>query len=262
MSSSPNLLLVNADDFGLHPEVNSAIYNCANIGSVNSVSVMANGLSPNYDMLHRLIARGVYTGAHITWVNETWLTQNLFIPNWQNLVIRTITGGKKFRQELKAEAEAQIETLLKNNIPLLHIDSHQHVHHFMGLIDIFKELQQKYKIQRMRIAKVANTKLMRNNISGYVLNTIATNINSHPHFYCAGIKHAGNYNLPLLVNELDYASGYNTELIVHPGQNNASLSQRYAGWHFNWEKEYAALMDKNFMAAVSNNGFVIPKSGN
>jgi predicted glycoside hydrolase/deacetylase ChbG (UPF0249 family) len=260
MSSSHNLLLVNADDFGLHPEVNSAIYNCAIAGSVNSVSVMANGLAPDYDMLHQLIAQGIYTGAHISWVNETWLTQNLLIPNWRNLVIRTIAGGKKFRQELKAEAEAQIEILLKNNIPVLHIDSHQHVHHFMGLIDIFKELQQKYNIQRMRIAKVANPKLMRNNISGYVLNSIASHINNHTKFYCAGIKHAGNYNLPLLINELSYANGNNTELIVHPGQSNAQLNQRYAAWHFNWEQEYNALMDKNFIQAVTANGFVMPKA--
>jgi len=260
MSSNNKLLLVNADDFALHPEVNYAILNCAKAGAVNSTSVMANGLAPNYNMLQQLIAMGVYTGVHITWVNEKWLTQNLLIPNWQNLAIRTITGGKKFKQQLKTEAEAQIETLLKNNVPLLHIDSHQHVHHFPGLIDIFKQLQVKYKIPRMRIAKVANPKLMRNNISGYILNQLAGNIKSKTKFYCAGIKQAGNYTLPLLVNELEYAGNHSTELIVHPGQKNTLLNQRYAGWHFNWEQEYNALMNKKFLQAVASNGFVMPKA--
>lgn len=71
-------LIVNADDFGIHPDVNSAIAACVDFGSVNSVSVIANGTSPDFELLNRFFEKGIFIGAHITWVGESWISEPLF----------------------------------------------------------------------------------------------------------------------------------------------------------------------------------------
>lgn len=240
-------LIINADDFGLHESVNKAIENCFRFGSVNSTSVMANGRALNTELLLQLCAGGLQAGAHITWVNEPWLTQDTYIHSWRELLKRIALGGAAFIESMKHEAEAQVALLVKHNIPLSHIDSHQHVHHLPPLWQILKELQLKYHIPRIRVARVYHKNLLRKNISGYLLNYMAGRINKTPEYYCAGIKHAGNYTLPLLLHELQLSKEGNTELIVHPGLNNAELNQQYNHWHFDWEIEYQALMQPEFV---------------
>lgn len=248
-------LIVNADDFGLHPSVNTAIENCFRFGSVNSTSVMANGSALNIDLLLQLSNKGLLTGAHITWVNERWLTADVFINDWFDLLKRTAIGGSTFTSLLQREAEAQVNLLLQNNIQLHHIDSHQHVHHLPALWQILRQLQQQHNIPRIRVARVCHRSLVRKNPAGLMLQYMAGLITTEPANYCAGIKHAGNYNATLLQRELQLAVGYNTELIVHPGLNNNELNVRYRHWHFDWETEYSALMRPQFLAGVSQCGF-------
>lgn len=247
-------LIVNADDFGLHLSVNKAIENCFRFGSVNSTSVMANGSALDIPLLLKLSDKGLLTGVHITWVNEPWLTQNIYIHSWRQLLHRMAFGGSAFITQMKQEAEAQVELLLRQNIPLHHIDSHQHVHHLPGLWTILKGLQLKHSIPRIRVAHVCHKSLLRKNISGFVLNYLAGRYANHTTYCCVGIKHAGNYTLDLLRQELEISSGVNTELIVHPGINNAELNNRYSHWSFNWEQEYGALMEPGFLFTLKEAG--------
>jgi predicted glycoside hydrolase/deacetylase ChbG (UPF0249 family) len=243
-------LLVNADDFGLHPSVNKAIENCFLFGSVNSTSVIANGSALNVELLLQLSNKGLLTGAHITWVNERWLTADIYIHDWLELLKRIALGGSKFMALLKLEAEAQTNLLLQHGIPLQHIDSHQHVHHLLGLWNILWELKQQHSIPRIRVARVNHSGLMRKNFSGIMLNYLARRIADTPAYYCAGIKYAGNYNFELLNEELTFSAGTDTELIVHPGLSNKELNERYDRWHFNWENEYKTLMQPQFLQVV------------
>jgi predicted glycoside hydrolase/deacetylase ChbG (UPF0249 family) len=247
-------LIVNADDFGLHAAVNMAIEKCVEFGSVNSVSVIANGLAPDYALLKQFAEREIFTGAHLTWVGEPWITDSVLIADWRQLARRLFLGGKAFREKMRAEAEAQINCLVDNGVSLDHIDSHQHVHHFPGVWDIALGIKEKYNISRIRTAYVKDTSLARPGIEGFVLNYLAKRKAVLP---CAGIKHAGNYDVNLLVNELNTCAPFNTELIVHPGTDNTALNQLYSSWHFDWEKEYAALLKPEFMKAIAEHGFYL-----
>jgi predicted glycoside hydrolase/deacetylase ChbG (UPF0249 family) len=240
-------LIINADDFGLHPSVNHAIANCFQFGSVNSTSVIANGRALNTELLLQLHGTGLQVGAHITWVNEPWLTQNTYIHSWRELLKRIAFGGTTFVSLMKHEAEAQVALLMQYNIQLSHIDSHQHVHHLPFLWQILQSIQLKHYIPRIRIARVCHKSLVRKTVTGYLLNYMAGCINRCPEYYCAGIKYAGNYTLPLLTEEILLSKQMNTELIVHPGTNNAELNKLYHYWGFNWEAEYKALMQPEFL---------------
>lgn len=251
-------LLVNADDFGLHKSVNEAIEECVRFGSVNSISVMANGQAPDFDLLSRLAAQGIFTGVHLTWVGERWITENRLIADWRQLVYMLLTGGKTFQAGLYAEAEAQIQRLQQNKVQLAHIDSHQHVHILPGLWHLTLALQKKYGIARIRVAYARPAGLAKNSLAGWALQGLSR-LHRHRGVYaCAGIRHAGRYKIALLEKELALSAGVNTELIVHPGSDNAGLNQRYAHWHFDWEGERNALCSQRFLQAMKENDFTRP----
>jgi predicted glycoside hydrolase/deacetylase ChbG (UPF0249 family) len=249
-------LLVNADDFGLHVAVNTAIEKCIDFGSVNSVSVIANGAESNYELLRQFADKKVFTGVHLTWVGEPWITENIFVADWMQLAKRVIFEGKNFKSKMCVEAGAQIKRLQENRIKLDHIDSHQHVHHLPGIWDMVVELKEKYGIPRIRVAHVKNASLRRPGIAGFTLNYLAK---QEVPFSCAGIKHAGNYDRSLFAEELNICTNYNTELIVHPGANNDALNQQYKSWDFNWEKEFDGLLSPGFLQAVADNHFTLIK---
>ncbi len=252
------VLLVNADDFGMHGAVNEAIAKCVEFGTVNSLSVITNGAAPDYALLKYLAQKRIYTGIHIAWVCEPWITGNDFFYDWPNILPKFLRAGKKFRLQMQHEAEIQIIRMIENGFTPDHIDSHQHVHHLPGVWELMLELKEKYNIKRIRVAKAKNNSTLRKNIPGLILNTIASGKSTGTlEFYCAGIKHAGNYNLPLFARELQACNGTDTELVVHPGTSNPILNQLYSRWGFNWEKEYHALLSHDFMLHVKENNFTL-----
>lgn len=255
-------LLVNADDFGLHRSVNEAIEECARFGTVNSISVMANGRAPDFDLLSRLARQGIFTGVHVTWVGEPWITEDRLIADWRQLVYCLFTGGRKFQYALYEEAEAQIGRLLQNKIQLFHIDSHQHVHHLPGVWSITEALQKKYCIERIRVAHTLSPGLARQSISGWCLGILSGRHQKQSRYYCAGIRHTGRYDIGRLEKELMLSAGINTELIVHPGNDNVGLNNRYLHWHFNWEGERKAICSNRFLQAIEQNNFTLRKTDN
>ena len=255
-----NLLLVNADDFGLHASVNSAIADCVDFGSVNSVSVIANGAAPNFELLHKFVQNGIFVGIHITWIEEPWLTNSMFISSWKVLFKKMILGGKEFQLKMQQEAEAQMARFLEAGIYPDHIDSHQHVHHFASAWNIVSDLKKKYAVKRIRVAHVKSPLLLRKNISGFTLNGLAgLKQQQNNSFYCAGIKYSGNYNTLLFERELHNASGSDTELIVHPGKSNVELNKIYPNWNYHWEEEFTALMKDSFIRSIGENNFGLLK---
>jgi predicted glycoside hydrolase/deacetylase ChbG (UPF0249 family) len=247
-------LLINADDFGLHHSVNTAIEKSVDFGSVNSVSIIASGLAPDFEMLRRLQAKRVFLGAHITWVGEPWLTKDIVIKDWKELLRKLMTGGPSFRSQLYTEGEAQIDSLLTDRINPDHIDSHQHVHHFPILWHMTLALKKKYNIPRIRVAST-DPAIGRNGISGMALNMLATVRKREGAFKCAGVRHAGHYDISMILAELRLSHGKNIELIVHPGSSNYEMNKRYSDWRFDWESEYRALLDPNFLLSISDLGF-------
>lgn len=251
-------LIVNADDFGLHECVNAAIAACVEAGSVNSISVIANGMAPDYGMLHRLKRKKVFIGIHLTWVGEPWITENIYFENWKKLTGKLLINGPLLIKKMEMEAEAQIDRLRAQGFKPDRIDSHQHVHHLPGIWAMVMRMKEKHKIPVIRIAKPGAVSLIRSGFQPLILHALALSKRKNAHqFFCAGIKHAGNYNLPRLAEELKKSAGLNTELIVHPGTDNRALNIHYGSWRFNWEKEYEALMSKEFMGCVSDSGFTI-----
>ncbi len=255
-----NKLLVNADDFGMHPLINESVVRLAESGAVNSVSVMTNAAFADYSTLRALQQNGIFVGVHIAWVRSNWLTDCREIFSWRAFAAKLIASGEKFKRDLDAEAKAQIERLLENGIVPDHLDSHQHVHHFPAVWKIMQELSAHYSIRRIRCCKAATSEMQRRNAGGFFLQRLAAHYH-HPveHFYVAGLKYPGNYSFDKIASELTASHGYDTEFITHPAMETETLHQLYPDWRFNWKKEFHALHDERLPELIAACNFYLPK---
>jgi chitin disaccharide deacetylase len=135
----PPRLILNADDFGLTPGINRAIAELHTAGALTSATLMAGG--PAFDdairTAHAHPTLGI--GCHIVLTDGTPISPPETIP--------TLLGPnrKTFRPSLASffrdallhriapadiarEAQAQIDRIQQQGIPLTHLDTHKHTH--------------------------------------------------------------------------------------------------------------------------------------
>ena len=252
-------LLVNADDWGLHPSINQAIIDCANIGSVNSVSVSVNGQTLDMKALKDLYEKGIHIGLHLTWVGEPWITKKINILNWQDFLIYYIINKKSFLKSLMSESEIQLNTLLNAGIIPSHIDSHQHLHAIPKIWQYVNSMASNFSACRVRSCCVDNENWTKRGMSGTCLQKLAHhNTKTETTFFkCAGIRYSGNNSLSNLTLELNENISDFLELIVHPGKSNEKLNQKYSNWNYNWANEYNTLMSSDFLLLIKGNNYVM-----
>lgn len=134
-----NLLIVNADDFGLNSAVNAGIIECHKAGSVTSTTLMAN--APAYAqavglaMAHPSLGVGLHF--NLTWgspLNSPELISTLVDQRGEFLSQEALARRILFRfvnpRHVELELAAQFERLHASGINPTHIDSHQHMHAF------------------------------------------------------------------------------------------------------------------------------------
>ena len=141
-------------------------------------------------------------------------------------------------------------------IPVSHLDSHQHVHHFPVLWDYCLQLQREFDIPRVRCAKAKNISLAKTSLPGIALEIMASSKYDKSYLLCAALKHAGNYSAAQLADEIRACKGSDVEFIVHPGLSNFELNKHFAHWHFDWEKETNALLSLDVKKLANENGLV------
>ncbi len=128
------VLLVNADDAGLHPDANSAIIDAMRDGLVTSTTVMAP--CPGFDdFVERSAGLGLDVGIHLTHTNE-WKSWN-WTPRLPADQVPGLYDERGFMHRdifgvlchaspraVYREAVAQIEHARSRNLEFNHIDSH------------------------------------------------------------------------------------------------------------------------------------------
>lgn len=161
-------LIVNADDFGLHPLINAGIIKGYREGFITSTSLMPS--APCWQEAVQLAQENpqLGIGVHLTLVGSVAPVlpagkvsslldeQGLFLPDYVAFAKRFYSGSVK-RSELEAELRAQIERALEAKINITHIDSHQHTHVLPGINALVLKLCNEYNIIRVRIPKEAYT---------------------------------------------------------------------------------------------------------
>lgn len=258
-------LIVNADDFGLHQDINRGIIKGFQEGFITSTSLMCS--APCFEQAVALAKENLQLGIglHLTLVGgvkpllpltqvATLIDEQGVFPADYLLFIKKFISGKINKAEIRAELSAQIERGLAAGLNITHIDSHQHLHVLPGLIDIVIELCQKYQIPRLRMP--AEALLWQGGyqagaaryIGKWGLTVCAqlaarkaqqAGLRYPQHFF--GMLAGGNLDEQLVKNMLQALPEGTSELMTHPGLQAKQLRSLFT-WGYHWEEELQAFL--------------------
>ena len=159
----PENIIANADDLGYSTSVNKAILNCFEQGYLNSTSLMTNTpvFSETVVLVHEnpVISNiGIHIdlaeGKPITDFKEDYLDTN---GNWDiqktNRALNSFSTSAKLA--FSKEINTQIEKAPAEQITIVHLDSHLHLHTLPCFYKLFLTAAKKYKL-KMRLAQTYN----------------------------------------------------------------------------------------------------------
>ena len=258
----PNYIIINADDVGLHPDIDKGVDIGIQKGIINSISIIAISKECDWEKIRYFRDKKVFTGVHLTFVGLHWKTRNYYFPNWQHFMFKVFIRGKTFLHAILEESRWQIEKLVAEEIPLHHIDSEDHTHVLPGIWPLIQELSLEYSIPRIRLPVSPTIFSIRKNIGGLCLQFFSLlKKNQKKYLPCIGIKYSGQNTYEKIAKEIKLARGKNIELIVHPGINSQSLNsiKSFRGLNYNWYGELKLLLDKRFINLLEKTGYEIVK---
>jgi len=249
-------IIINADDFGLHPSVNDGVEQAHREGLVTSASVMTLGPALADAARRARALPALDLGLHWTLVGLPGLP-----PTFADF-FREYARGRFPAQDLAARLRSQLNTAISTHrLDVSHIDSHQHLHAFPPLMRVLCRVAQEYQIPCVRLpqdgpalARVSAGRraqaaalralclLSRSLIQNHGLRTT-------DHF--AGMAVSGHLTGDVLAEYIRRARPGSTEIVCHPGTDNQSLSRAFA-WQYDWQGELAALRAPAARAAADN----------
>lgn len=266
-------LIINADDFGLHQEINKGIIKAFEEGVLTSTTLMCS--APAFeDAVSRALAHpDLGVGIHLTLVGGVAPVlspdevpslvdkDGKFVENYVGLITNYYQGKVK-KEEIYRELDAQIQRAFSTGIPITHIDSHQHMHTLPGITGIVVELCKKYKITKVRIpaenicASYGFDASLGRKIGRAGLSFCASlargcfareGIKSPDYFF--GMLAGGSLSVPVVKN---FLKGYNkgiAEIMTHPGSNAPELRKLFT-WGYHWEQERDVYLNPEIKALI------------
>lgn len=255
-------LVVTADDAGLHPGMTRGALAAFESGIVTAVSVSPNGRAFE-DAVARLRERpGLDVGVHLSLVGESPLSppgqvrslldpRGRLLPGWPAFARRWLLGGVR-AAEVEAELRRQVERLLAAGLPVVHLNSHQHLHVLPGLFAIVLRLAEEHRIPWVRVPaepaaaglpftpRAAQIALL-NRLGRRARLRLEKARNVQTTERTVGVLTAGRLTVEALGQALPGVEGL-AELVCHPGLGDAELAAEY-DWGYAWDAETAALCD-------------------
>ncbi len=247
-------LIVSGDDLGLHEAINRGVIEAHERGIVTSASVVACGRA--FDHACGLVASwpSLDLGAHLTLVEEspilgrevlkTLAPGGRFPRSYRQLFLELLAGRIEIR-EVEWELEAQIQRLLKAGLKVTHLDSHQHTHLFPALRTVLLNLAERHGLRGIRAATRVTPMATK---FGVFLAPLAKKASMEA--IARGLKSPDTLWLPAtsgrvtaaqLLEGIPHLPEGVTELVVHPGFDQAALASEYPNWNFDWPGELAAV---------------------
>lgn len=255
-------IIINADDFGCHAEINRAVEEGLVHGCLRSATVMPGGaaFAGAIDIARRHEELGL--GVHFTLVDGHPIlppeeipslvgSEGDFLPDHTALLKRYLKGSINL-EEVRRELAAQLQKVEATGIPISHVDSHQHMHTLPGIIDIVLDLAARAGIRAVRTPR---TPLFAGAFGGLGqlvgrlgLSTLARLAACKAHRRglltpdnFAGIVAGEAVSEGELLHLIAHLPQGTTEVMMHPGTKNDVL-QEDSGWQHDFEAELAAIL--------------------
>ncbi len=264
------LLIVNADDYGLTEGISRGILHAHREGIVTSTSVIA--LGPAYPKVASWLEDedDLGIGVHLAAVGEDPpLLSAREIPSlvgrrghlcehYSAFVARAL-AGRINPDELRLEFTAQLRSVQELGLPITHLDAHQHLHLWPPLCKVVLELACHFGIPAVRVPRYRPTSVTGVGVTvlGHRLACCATRAGLQFPEDAVGIEVAGQLDMACLRRVLARMSARrcgSVELTVHPGEDEDPDRSRYR-WGYRWPAELDALVGEPAHAVVREFGF-------
>lgn len=255
-------LIVTADDVGLHRGMTEGAIRAHREGVVTACSVVANGAALEHALEQLRDVPELSAGIHLTLVEERPLasgvatlvgSNGLFHENYLALVPRYLARMLDL-DEVTRELRAQIERLLGGGLRLEHANGHQHLHLLPRIFEIVQRLCEEYAIPYVRIV---DEKAESRRFSMSALSALGRRARREARIRTndrtIGVAEAGQAGD--FIGLLDRVEGL-TELVTHPGVDDAKLREAY-DWGYAWDAETAALCDPRLREAIAARGIAL-----
>lgn len=257
-SRSDARIVVTADDYGLHADINRGIRYCAEQGWVNGISVGVCGEAADQkelETLRRLQDRFPHldVGVHLMLTEAAPLTDctscigedGRFLLHSRHLSRRAFLGLVRSR-EVGVEWCAQIERALHAGLRLSHLDSHQHVHLLPGIWGVYQNLARRYGIARLRCGYDSLVRSILQRKPAYAvmqLLALPRYLQSVPRVRTLGILESCAFRFDQVQARVEHAlrDGRSVEIMVHPGLETTELTERFGYWNAHWGREIEEL---------------------
>ncbi|MGN0951150.1 MAG: ChbG/HpnK family deacetylase [Mitsuokella sp.] len=263
-------IIINADDFGRHEDINAAVAKGLVEGCLRSATVMPGGRAFAGAVELARHHKELGLGVHFTLVDgrpilppaeiPSLVTEyGLFYPD-HNAFLKHYLQGKVNFEEVRQELAAQLSKVEGTGVPISHVDSHQHMHTLPGIIDIVLDLTKAAGIRAMRtpctpvfaghfgglgqlVGRLGLSTLAR--LSAYKAKK--RGILTPNHF--AGIVAGEAVSEKELLQVVEHLQPGTTEVMMHPGIHNEILQQD-SGWQHDFEEELRAITSKEVRQAM------------
>jgi len=156
-------LIINADDFGLSHEVNSAVIRAHTHGVLTTASLMVNedGFGEAVELARQHPRLGV--GLHLSLVCGRSALRQSEIPNLVDAQQRfpngPVSAGMKFffdprcRHQLEREVAAQFEKFSATGLALDHVNGHLHFHLHPAVFGIVMTQARRWNVRQVRLTR-------------------------------------------------------------------------------------------------------------
>ncbi len=268
------LLIVTADDVGLHRGTTLGAVEAHDNGIVTACSVAAVGRELPHAVALLRGRPALAVGVHLTLVGEAPLSRPAEVPSLvgrdgrflpaAGAFLRRWAAGRIATREVELELRRQVEALLDAGLAVVHANGHQHLHVVPGVLEVVLRLAAEYGIGYIRVPVDRQPRgvALRRSLAVRGLGALGARARRRAQARglatadaTIGVARAGHLTADGLIETLDLVSGV-TELVCHPGSGGRALAEAL-GWGYEWERETAALRDPEVRGAVANAGIAL-----
>jgi predicted glycoside hydrolase/deacetylase ChbG (UPF0249 family) len=278
-------LIFHGDDFGLTAGVNRGIIRSFREGLLTSASIIAAGEAAQEALSLARDTPGLDMGVHLTLCDERPVLRprdlSSIIPSGDRLpsrshLLKAILSGEIDYGQVEAEWRAQVETVLSAGIRISHLDSHQFVHLFPGLLGVCLKIVRTVDIPFVRAAMVDPASLkagLRRLIQWtglaiwsrlYASRLLASSARTIPcvGFLLAGGRLTRGALLKTLTALRSRAAGRTVEVMLHPGTGDAHTLNKYRHWGYDWKNDLELLTEAGLKNDLALHGIRTTSFGN
>ncbi|KFE72445.1 ChbG/HpnK family deacetylase [Hyalangium minutum] len=269
-------LIVNADDLGLHPSLDSGILRAHREGIVTSATLLVMGPSAP-EAVSRARAQGLAIGVHLALSTRlpcaapaaevpTVAPDGRLRASWADFA-RAFLTGKVRRSEVALELEAQLARARALGAEVDHLDAHQHLHLLPGIRPLVETLAKREGLPVRwpdRLPRPSWRRAPGPALKTLILTALARTAPRAPlgvrRVSAGGVFEAGRLDEPTLLALVDSLPEGVFEVGCHPGEGTPHVPEDPA-WTYGWQAELDALTSSRVKARLLERGIVLTTYG-